>query len=446
MRLFDKAMFGSTKHIFLNLDRKPIRIRFLIGLLLLILVFPVRVFSANEGGRNMVLKDTDEIIKILDDVTSRGDLKMAVGLIANSEGVLFEHASGFRDDDNELPMQTDSIFAIASMTKLITTIAALQLVDSGQVGLDQEVDEYLSEIRDIQILRGFESDDKPIIEKATRSPTVRELITHTSGYVYSIWNETAFIAQTKGITSPLGGGRESIDAPLYFEPGSKWEYGIGIDWLGELVEKVSGKRLMDYFSAHIFLPLGMEDTFYEYPEGKMDRSIMMSARIKNKLIRSELYQPIPAEQGSLSFYGGGGGLYSTVFDYSRVMRALLNGGVLDDQRILSEGLVEQMFQNQIGELNVSKGEAQIKALSNDFDMGFGSQAKWGLGFLVSPDGTENGRSAGSVSWAGLFNSYFWIDREKDICAVFATQVLPFYDEKAIETLKLYERAVYDLVD
>ena len=394
----------------------------------------------------MVLKDTDEIIKILDDVTSRGDLKMAVGLIANSEGVLFEHASGFRDDGNALPVQTDSIFAIASMTKLITTIAALQLVDSGQVGLDQEVDEYLSEIRDIQILRGFESDDKPIIEKATRSPTVRELITHTSGYVYSIWNETAFIAQTKGITSPLGGGRESIDAPLYFEPGSKWEYGIGIDWLGELVEKVSGKRLMDYFSAHIFLPLGMEDTFYEYPEGKMDRSIMMSARIKNKLIRSELYQPIPAEHGSLSFYGGGGGLYSTVFDYSRVMRALLNGGVLDDQRILSEGLVEQMFQNQIGELNVSKGEAQIKALSNDFDMGFGSQAKWGLGFLVSPDGTENGRSAGSVSWAGLFNSYFWIDREKDICAVFATQVLPFYDEKAIETLKLYERAVYDLVD
>ena len=439
-------MFGSAKHIFLNLDREPIRMRFLIGLLLLILVFPVRVFSANEGGRNMVLKDTDEIIKILDDVTSRGDLKMAVGLIANSEGVLFEHASGFRDDGNALPMQTDSIFAIASMTKLITTIAALQLVDSGQVGLDQEVDEYLSEIRDIQILRGFESDDKPIIEKATRSPTVRELITHTSGYVYSIWNETAFIAQTKGITSPLGGGRESIDAPLYFEPGSKWEYGIGIDWLGELVEKVSGKRLMDYFSAHIFLPLGMEDTFYEYPEGKMDRSIMMSARIKNKLIRSELYQPIPAEHGSLSFYGGGGGLYSTVLDYSRVMRALLNGGVLDDQRILSEGLVEQMFQNQIGELNVSKGEAQIKALSNDFDMGFGSQAKWGLGFLVSPDGTENGRSAGSVSWAGLFNSYFWIDREKDICAVFATQVLPFYDEKAIETLKLYERAVYDLVD
>ena len=394
----------------------------------------------------MVLKDTDEIIKILDDVTSRGDLKMAVGLIANSEGVLFEHASGFRDDGNALPMQTDSIFAIASMTKLITTIAALQLVDSGQVGLDQEVDEYLSEIRDIQILRGFESDDKAIIEKATRSPTVRELITHTSGYVYSIWNETAFIAQTKGITSPLGGGRESIDAPLYFEPGSKWEYGIGIDWLGELVEKVSGKRLMDYFSAHIFLPLGMEDTFYEYPEGKMDRSIMMSARIKNKLIRSELYQPIPAEHGSLSFYGGGGGLYSTVFDYSRVMRALLNGGVLDEQRILSEGLVEQMFQNQIGGLNVSKGEAQIKALSNDFDMGFGSQAKWGLGFLVSPDGTENGRSAGSVSWAGLFNSYFWIDREKDICAVFATQVLPFYDEKAIETLKLCERAVYDLVD
>jgi len=415
-------------------------------LFLLILAFPVRTFSANDEGKTMVLRDTDQIIKVLNDATSRGDLNMAVGLVADSQGILFDHASGFRDDDKSLPMQTDSIFAIASMTKLITTVSALQLVDSGQISLDQGIDEYLPEIHGIQILEGFDSDDEPIFKKASRSPTVRELITHTSGYVYSIWNETALMAQTKGVTSPLGGGRESIDGPLYFEPGSKWEYGVGIDWLGALVEQVAGKRLMEYFSQYVFLPLRMEDTFYEYPQDKMDRSVVMSARIKGELIRSELYQPLPAEEGSMGFYGGGGGLYSTVFDYSRVMRALLNGGILDGQRILSEELVEQMFQNQIGELDVSTGKAHITALSNDFEMGFGSQAKWGLGFLVSPIGTENGRSAGTASWAGLFNSYFWIDREKDLCAVFATQVLPFYDKKAVATLKHYERAVYGLTD
>ena len=388
------------------------------------------------------MENGDQIRAVLDEAVKDGKLPMSVALVANSEGVLFTHASGYRDPENGQMMRPDSIFAIASMTKLITTIAVLQLVEAGLIELDSGLDQYLPETINPKIIRGFDKDDDPIFVDAARSPTVRELITHTSGYVYSIWNEMALSAQAKGVTSPLGGGKESIVAPLYFEPGSKWEYGVGIDWLGVMVEEVSGKRLMDFFEEKIFLPLRMEDTFFEFPSEKMDRSVMMTARVKGELVKSELYQPVPAERGSMGFYGGGGGLYSTVNDYARVMRALLNGGSLDGQRVLSEEMVAQMFANQIGSIDVSPGKAQIKALSNDFDMGFGSSAKWGLGFLLSPEGTESGRGLGSASWAGLFNSYFWIDRENDFCAVFATQVLPFYDEEAVSVLKLFEAHLY----
>ena len=388
------------------------------------------------------MENGDQVRAVLDQAVSDGKLPMSVALVANSKGVLFTHASGYRDYEKGQMMRPDSIFAIASMTKLITTIAVLQLVEADLVELDSGIDQYLPETINPKIIQGFDKDDNPIFVDAARSPTVRELITHTSGYVYSIWNEMALSAQAKGVTSPLGGGKESIIVPLYFEPGSNWEYGVGIDWLGVMVEEVSGKRLMDFFEEKIFLPLRMEDTFFEFPSEKMDRSVMMTARVKGELVKSELYQPVPAERGSMGFYGGGGGLYSTVNDYARVMRALLNGGSLDGQRVLSEEMVAQMFANQIGSIDVSPGKAQIKALSNDFDMGFGSSAKWGLGFLLSPEGTESGRGRGSASWAGLFNSYFWIDRENDLCAVFATQVLPFYDEEAVSVLKLFEAQVY----
>ena len=388
------------------------------------------------------MENGDQIRAVLDQAVNDGKLPMSVALVANSEGVLFTHASGYRDSEKGQMMRPDSIFAIASMTKLITTIAVLQLVEADLVELDSGLDQYLPETKNPKIIQGFDKDDNPIFVDAARSPTVRELITHTSGYVYSIWNEMALSAQTKGVTSPLGGGKESIVAPLYFEPGSKWEYGIGIDWLGVMVEEVSGKRLMEFFEEKIFLPLRMEDTFFEFPSEKMDRSVMMIARVKGELVKSELYQPVPAERGSMGFYGGGGGLYSTVSDYARVMRALLNRGSLDGQRVLSQEMVDQMFTNQIGSIDVSPGKAQIKALSNDFDMGFGSSAKWGLGFLLSPEGTDSGRGGGSASWAGLFNSYFWIDRENDLCAVFATQVLPFYDEEAVSVLKLFEAQIY----
>lgn len=404
------------------------------------------VSSSSIAGQSEINTESAERFtvakKILEDATARGDLAVTVGIVGNSKKILMQHASGFRDEDGQVPMAVDSIIDIASMTKLVTTIATLQLVETGKVELDQGIDSYLPEFKSIQILESFDFDGNPSYSKPSRAPTIRELITHTSGFVYSIWNQDALTAQTKGITSGLSNDGKYIHAPLAFEPGTKWEYGIGIDWLGVLVEKVSGLTLLEYFSQHIFDPLGMPDTSYEFLPEKIHRSVTMMARVDGKLGVSSGMQPTPAEKGSMNFYGGGGGLYSTVGDYARLMQALLNGGTLEGNKILSETTVDEMFQNQIGDLDVSPGIARITSLSNDFDMGFGSAAKWGLGFLLHPNGTENGRSPGSVSWAGLFNSYFWIDREKDLFGVFATQTLPFYDSKSINTLKSFEKAVY----
>ena len=311
----------------------------------------------------MIMKNASEIRRELDLAVAEGKLPMSVALVANSDDVLFSHASGFRDVEKRQSMRTDSIFAIASMTKLITTIAILQLVESEQVNLDSGLDQYLPDTANPRILQGFDGEENPIFINASRSPTIRELITHTSGYVYSIWNEMALSTEKKGVTKSFGEGREGKDfiiTPLYFEPGSKWEYGVGIDLLGLIVEQISGKRLMDFFEERIFLPLQMEDTFFEFPLDKMDRAVMMTARVKNELVKSELYQPIAAERGSMSFYNGGGGLYSTVDDYARIMRTLLNEGTLDGKRILSKGMVNQMFKNHIGSLNVLPGKAQIK--------------------------------------------------------------------------------------
>ena len=222
-------------------------------------------------------------------------------------------------------------------------------------------------------------------------------------------------------------------APLGFIPGERWEYGIGIDWAGNIVATLSGKGLDAYFQDHIFAPLGMHDSSYAVPEEKAAIRAAIHARTEDGLTVA----PHPVKTVS-----GGGGLSSTINDYLRFMRALLNQGTLDGAIILQPYTVDMMFENHIGDLDVTSGSTYLPAFSNDFDMGFGQPAKWGLGFLLHEAQTESGRPKGSVSWAGLFNSYFWIDRENDLCAVISTHVLPFFDTYAIAMLKDFETAVY----
>ena len=199
---------------------------------------------------------------------------------------------------------------------------------------------------------------------------------------------------------------------------------------------------MPYFADNILAPLEMADTFYEFDKSKLSRAVTMMARVDGGLTISPAMQPTPMAEGSMPFYSGGGGLYSTLRDYGRLLQTLLNGGELNGTRILEQATVDLMFTNQIGSLMVTSATTQLPPLSNDMDMTLGEPAKWGLGFLIHPEGVKNGRGAGSGSWAGLFNSYFWIDRERGVFAIFATQVLPFFDTEAVATLRAFETAIY----
>jgi methyl acetate hydrolase len=373
---------------------------------------------------------------------SNGSLNFAVAAVGGKAGQTWSYAAGHRDAEQTQPASPDNIIQIASMTKLITTIAALQLMEQGKLDLDSPISGYAPELKNLQVLKGFDADDKPIFENAKRAPTARELMTHTAGYVYEFWNADALKAAQLGVSPSLFNGGNYLAAPLAFQPGTAWEYGINTDWLGVLVERISGKRLAVYFEENIFSPLAMNDTFYELPPHKLDRSVTVMARGAEGLMALPNFQPTPREKGSMAHYSGGGGLSSTVKDYGRVLQMLLNDGSLDGNTLLKSQTVDTMFENNIGEIQPVALATVMPTMSNTADMSFGESATFGLGLLLHTEGMQGGRSANAGSWAGLFNSYYWVDREAGKYGIFGTQVLPFYDTVAIKTLLEFEQAVY----
>ena len=379
---------------------------------------------------------------VLDQTITTGKLNFAVAAVGNAGGQTWSHAAGYQDAEKTKAASPDNIIQIASMTKLVTTIAALQLVEQGKLDLDTPISAYAPELNELQVLTGFAADDTPIFEKANRAPTARELMTHTAGYAYEIWNTNALKGVQLGVTPSLLGEGNYLEAPLAFHPGTAWEYGINTDWLGVLVERLSDQRLAEYFDDNIFKPLGMTDTFYELPAGKLDRSVTMMARTAEGLVKLPSFQPTPMEKGSMPHYSGGGGLSSTVADYGRVLQMLLNSGSLDGKTLLKSETVDNMFQNNIGDIQPAALATVIPTLSNTADMSFGNKATFGLGLLIHTEGIDGGRKANAGSWAGLFNSYYWVDRQAGTYGIFGTQVLPFYDGVAIETLLEFEQAFY----
>ena len=379
---------------------------------------------------------------VIEKTVEDGTLLFSVAAVGSAKGQTWAHASGYRDAKKSQIASPNNIIQIASMTKLITTIAALQLVEEGKIELDASIDAYLPELSAMQVLKGFDSGNTPDYERAYRAPTTRELMTHTAGYVYEIWNGDAQRAVSLGVTESAFGGGGLLASPLAFQPGTAWEYGISTDLLGLLIENRSGMRLAEYFQERIFQPLGMKDSHYELPKEKLNRTVTMMARGENGLVPSPMLQPVAREEGSMASYSGGGGLYSTVYDYGRVLQMLLNNGSKDDVAILQRDTVEAMFQNNTGAVRPAPLNSVMPALSNNADLSFGAPATFGLGLLLHPQGVPNGRSGNTGSWAGLFNSYYWVDRESGIYGIFATQVLPFYDSDSISTLLSFERAVY----
>jgi CubicO group peptidase (beta-lactamase class C family) len=363
-----------------------------------------------------------------------GRIPGVIAIAATADEIIYEGAAGFRDIESNTEMTVDTITQIASMTKAITSVAVMQLVEQGKVKLDSPVGEYLPQMKEAEVLEGFDADNNPILRPAKTAVTVHQLLTHTSGFVYEIWNENAARYASSGHAE----GGNLLEVPLAFDPGTKWEYGISTDILGVLVEVVSEQSLNEYFREHIFNPLGMSDSYYIVPEEKLKRL----ATAYSKSEQGEL-TPIPYSRPTGEFFSGGGGLRSTASDYVRFLQVILNGGELDGVRVLSTASVNLMSQNHIGDLEAADSVSSSNPrVSNDFDFMPDSADKFGLGFLINTDPIPGGRPAGSLAWAGLYNSYYWIDTENDICGVLITQILPFFDAEVLALLNEFETAVY----
>jgi methyl acetate hydrolase len=383
---------------------------------------------------------TQQLDQILEESVSEGKVPGVVAITANHDGVIYEGAFGQRIIDSDTPMTLDTVFWIASMTKAITSVAAMQLVEKGKIQLDEPVSRVLPELDSIQVLEGFDSNGHPILRKPKRPITLRHLLTHTAGFTYDMWNaDMVRFMEYEGIPGMIECKNITLlKTPLVFDPGDRWEYGISIDWVGKVVEAVSGQSLRDYLKENIFTPLGMIDTDFIIQPGARERLAAMHQRDENGTLNRIDFE-VPQEP---EFFMGGGGLYSTAGDYVTFLQMLLNEGTFKDVRILQSETVKEMGINQIGDLNVLPMKTAIPAVTNDVDLFPGMVKKWGLGYMITTEDAPTGRSAGSLTWAGLGNTYFWIDPVKRVTGVLLTQILPFADASVLELLTDFETAIY----
>jgi methyl acetate hydrolase len=372
-----------------------------------------------------------------------GEVPGVVAMAATLDGPIYEGAFGERALGAGPAMTLDTVFRIASMTKAITSVAAMQLVEQGKLGLDAPVPDIDPTIGRPQVLDGFDASGAPMLRPAKRPITLRHLLTHTAGFVYEMWSANAkHYVEATGTPPVMSGRLAALQRPLAFDPGDKWEYGINIDWAGRLVEAASGMNLDAYFREHIFGPLGMSDTgFVPTPERQARRASVHQRQADGSLVA----QPLPAVS-TPEFFAGGGGLSSTARDYLAFLQMLLHGGTLNGTRILRPETVAEMGRNHIGDLVAGVMKTQAPALSNDVDFFPGAPIRWGLGYMLNMAAGPNGRSAGTVSWAGLFNSYYWLDPVRHVTGVILTQILPFADPAVVGLYGQFERRVYALLD
>ena len=362
----------------------------------------------------------------------------AVAAMAATASQTF-YAGGFgkRDGSSGIAVTPDSIFSIASMTKAIAATAALQLVERGKLQLDEPASRHLPELAMAQVLHGYDASGQPILRPPAKPITLRHLLTHTSGFAYDTWSQELFeYVQKTGRAVPPGTVAPLV--PLVFEPGTRWQYGYSMDWAGRLVEAVSGRTLEQYMQEHILQPLGMKDTSYIMTAEKYDRVVSLYQKQPDGTMQ-ENPRKLPAPPKA---YSGGGGLYSTSGDYVRFMQMILNHGRAGKDRILEAKTVDMMSTNQIGNLGAGRLKSFVPQRSADVDLHPGAVDKWGLGFLINTKAYDNGRSAGSLAWAGLFNTFYWIDPKRGICATIMMQFLPFVDKEAVGLLGDFERSVY----
>lgn len=369
------------------------------------------------------------------DAVTAANLPGAVGLITDRDGTSYARAFGYADAMTKTPMTVDTLAQIASMTKAVVTVAAMQLVEQGLLTLDAPIGDTLPELAAPMLLTGFADDGAPQLRPATKAITLRHLLTHTAGLSYFfVRPETLRYFAATGMPTP--GSRASITMPLLFEPGEAWEYSVGIDWAGLAVEAVTGQTLGAYLASHVTGPLGMASTAF-HPEAPAD-----AAKVHMRTADGD-WAINPMWLGGGEFEAGGGGLASTAPDYGRFVRMVLNDGVADDgSRILKAATIEDMARNHIGPLRAGYMGSAMPDLAPPFDNFPDQHTGWGLSWLTNPDPGPHGRPAGSLAWAGIFNSYYWIDRANGVGGVFISQLAPFGDAGALSAFGALERMAY----
>jgi methyl acetate hydrolase len=379
-------------------------------------------------------KSVDDVLQA---AVTNGDVPCVVAMAGDRDGVIYEGAAGERAPGSGEPVGPDTMFRIASMTKMVATVAALQLVERGQLDLDDPIETYLPEFGELQVLEGFDG-DTPRLRAPASKATVRHLMTHTSGLTYWFWNaDMARWHEVTGTPNVLSGSMEIFKAPLVADPGTRYEYGINTDWLGRVVEAAGGLSLRDHMQQHILDPLGMGSTTFLMDDEQRAHCVPIHVRGEDGAWTAT---DIDWSQEP-EWWAGGHGLYSTPNDYLRFQRMLLCGGTLDGQKILERATVEAAFRNEIGALEFPAHIATADPGSTcDFDAGPG--LKWGLGLLLTTDGAEGMRATGSGAWAGLFNTHFWVDPASGVTGAVYCQSLPFVEPRVFAVYQGFESALY----
>jgi methyl acetate hydrolase len=380
-----------------------------------------------------------KIDHVLRRASDAGEIPGVVATVGTSRNVIYHAAFGKRDLSKGQPMTTDSVFWIASMTKAITAAAAMQLVEQDKLSLNEPIGKLLPDLANPQVLMGFGADGAPRLRPAKAAITLRQLMTHTAGFCYDFWNDSmATYLEKTGTPSVTTCRHAALRVPIVNDPGTRWEYGTNIDFVGKAVETASGQRLGAYLRDNMFAPLEMTNTAFKLSDPMRTHLVGMHVRGLDGSLR-----PFPFElEQEPEFHMGGGGLYGTARDYLAFARMILNKGHSNGHQVLKPETVALMSQNHIGDLNMTKMTTAAPLYSNDVDFYPDMPKKWGLSYMINTAKTAEGRSAGSLAWAGFANSYYWIDPVRDITGVILMQVLPFADHKCLDVFAAFERGAY----
>ncbi len=380
-----------------------------------------------------VASSRNELDSVLQAAVSSGHTPGVVAMAATNQSILYEGAFGLRCHGAPVKITADTTFRIASMVKLLTSVAAMQLVERDKLTLDEPAEKIDPELAAVPVLGGFDAKGAPQMRPPHKPLTLHNLLTHTSGFSYPLWD-----ANVVRYLKCCQTDKKLPHKPLAFDPDAKWSYGGSIDKVGRLVEIASGMPLERYVQEHITGPLGMHDTVVNLSADQRAREASVHRRQADGSLKPE-----PQEKPVvIKSFSGGGGIYSTAPDYLTLLQALLNGGSLRGATILRPETVALMSQNQIGDLEAGIMKSTNPALSSDVDFFPGVRKRWAFGHMITIDPVKDGRKAGSLTWAGLLNTYYWIDPASNMAGVVMMQVLPFADARALKVYRQFEHGVY----